>query len=249
MNSDNKDLKEYYNQLYTHHNNIPQAQQNEHIKHREIINRNQKYNKTVNGITYTNTLPLIKIKRSGCPECGCKTYSYDYWRGEKVCPQCGLVFEEGIAQQPPNYETYRKPRQGFTWEEKRYLRQQGRYKYPTNTKEWLNNHNNRTIQSLTCQAQLTKKQKYETKYIIDTIGFKKLHSRATKPTIIAGVIRYIQKHEYTQQTLLRYNQGIYKNLLTADDYNIIEKNIEKHFNNINAYEIIKKEKGELMNYE
>jgi len=229
----NKETKKYYNKLFQHENHIPHAPQTEHIKKRNIINKNQEYKIIKNGITYKNTLPLINIDYGSCPECNCKTYSYDMWRGEKVCPQCGLVFEEGIPQQPYYSETYRKPRTTLTWEEKQYIKQHGHYKYYNNSKEWMNNINNKTIKSLTGQAQLNKEQQIETKYIIDIMGFKKLHSRATKPQIITAVIRYVLKQHKTTPAMLRYNNGIFKDNLTPEVYDKVEENITKYFQETN----------------
>ncbi len=226
----NEDIKKYYNDLYTHNNNLPRAPQNEHIKKRNILNKKQKYKITRNNITYTNTLPLVNITRGTCPECDCKTYSYDSWRGEKVCPQCGLVLEENIPQIIPTRDIYKQPSKDYTWEEKMYLRKYGHHRYTTDTKQWLNNHDNRTIKSLSCQAQLNKKQQIETKYIIDCIGFKKLHSRANKPEIICAVIRYVLKQNNTIPSLLRYNQGVFKGILTPRIYEVVERNINKYFN-------------------
>ena len=230
----NEDLTEYYNSLYNHKNNLPKAQQNEHIKNRNIINKNQKYKIKRKGIIFENTLPLINIERGSCPECDCKTYSYDQSRGEKVCPQCGLVLEENIPQVIPTRDVYKKPNNDFTWEEKMFLRKNGHHRYQTDTKQWYNNHDNRTIKSLSNQAQLNKKQQIETKYIIDCMGFKKLHSRANKPEIICAVIRYVLKQSYTIPSLLRFNQGIFKELLTQDTYDIVERNIKEYFDKRNA---------------
>lgn len=227
----NEETKKYYSNLFLHKNHLPHAPQTEHIKKREVINKHQQYKKTVNGLTYTNTLPLIKITPGKCPECNCHTYSYDRWRGEKVCPQCGLVLEEGISQSSHNREAYHKPDKTWTWEEKRFLKKYGNYPYTTPTREWLNNIDNKTIQSLCCQAQLNHKQKIETKYIIDNIGFKKLHGSATKPVIISAVIRYVLKRTCKKPSLLRYNQGIFKDLLTKEVYKVVEKNIIKRINN------------------
>ena len=230
-----EDIKKYYDNLFTHNNHLPHAPQTEHIKKRSISDKKKKHNKTKNNITYHDTLPLIQLDRGSCPECDCKTCSYDMWRGEKVCPQCGYVFVEGLAQQPYHCETYRKPQTDYTWEEKQYLRKYGHNHFTTNTKEWINNHDNKTIQSLSCQAQMNKLQKMEVKYIIDTIGFKKLHSRADKPTIICAVIRYVLKQTYKKSTLLRYNQGIFKDLLTKEAYEVVERNINKHLNKKNVF--------------
>lgn len=224
-----EDLREYYNSIFQHENHIPHATQTEHIKKRTIVNKNQKYRITRNGITYRNTLPLLNLEYGHCPECNCKTYSYDTWRGEKVCPQCGLVLEEGIAQQPFHREIYRKPVNDFTWEEKKYLKKYGHSIFLSNSKEWANNHNNKSIKSLSNQAQLNKRQSMETKYIIDNMGFKKLHSRANKPEIICAVIRYVLKQNCTNPSNLRYNQGIFKNLLTPEIYRVVENNIIKYF--------------------
>lgn len=220
--------KKYYTQLYTHKNNIPQAPQNEHITHKELIVDKLPYHITKNNITYTNKLPLYKITRGQCPECNCKTYSYDQWRGEKVCPQCGLVLEENRTNYKEPLQPRPRPLKTLTYEDKKFLKKLGHKHYTANKKEWTHNYNNITIQTLSNQAQLNKKQKIETQYIIDTLGFKKLHSRATKPEIIAGVIRYVMKQTYSNQAQLRYNQGIFKNLLTKEIYNIIERNIKKH---------------------
>lgn len=228
----NEDLKLYYERLFEHENYLPHAQQTEHIEKRTIINKNQKYIIERNGITYQNTLPLIDITYGSCPECDCKTYSYDQWRGEKVCPQCGLVLEEGLAQQPYYSEAYRKPKTTLTWEEKNFLKNYGHYKYLNNSKDWLNNITNKTIKSLTGQAQLNKQQQMETKYILDVMGFKKLHSRATKSQIISAVIRYVLKRSKTTPALLRYNCGIFKDNLTPEVYNKVEENINKYFTNL-----------------
>lgn len=228
----NDDTKLYYSNLFNHKNNLPHAPQTEHIAQREVLDKNHKYYSEKNSIKYENTLPLIKITRGSCPECDCKTYSYDVWRGEKVCPQCGLVLEEGIVQEPRYQETYKQPKQGFTWEEKQFLKSHGHIKFMPNSDEWLNNHNNRTIKSLFNQAQLNKAHQIEAKYILDTIGFKKLHSRATKPQIISAVIRYVLKQTKISPSLLRYNQGIFKDLLTPEVYSIVEQNINKYFKKI-----------------
>lgn len=227
-----QDINNYYNKLFQHENHLPHAQQTEHIQKREIIDKNHKYTIENGNVTYQNTLPLLKITRGSCPECNCKTYSYDQWRGEKVCPQCGLVIEEGIAQQPYYSETYRKPKTTLTWEEKNYLRKHGHYKYLNNPRDWINNITNKTIKSLTGQAQLNKQQQMETKYILDVMGFKKLHSRATKTQIITAVIRYILKKSKTKPPLLRYNIGIFKDNLTPEVYNKVEENITKHFKQV-----------------
>ena len=228
----NKTIQQYYNKLYTHKNNLPHAPQTEHTQHTQTIQKKYKHTTTKNGITYTTHLPLLKITRNTCPECNCHTYSYDTWRGEKVCPQCGLVLEDNLTNTHPiQPQTYKHTHKSFTKEEKQFLRKHGHYKkiYNGQKKEWTNNHNNRTIQTLTSQAQLNKRQKNETQYIIDTIGFKKLHSRASKPEIISAVIRYVMKQTYTNQAQLRYNQNIFKNLLTKEVYEVTEKNIQKHF--------------------
>lgn len=225
----NDNISKYYDELFTHKNNLPRAPQSEHIRKREIIDKNHKYRITDNDIIFENTLPLINIERGTCPECDCKTYSYDSWRGEKVCPQCGLVLEENIPQIIPTRDVYKKPSTDFTWEEKMYLRKYGHHRYSTDTKQWYNNHDNRTIKSLSCQAQLNKKQQIETKYIIDNMGFKKLHSRANKPEIICAVIRYVMKQSGTIPPLLRFNQGVFKDFLTQDIYNIVEQNITNFF--------------------
>jgi len=224
----NDETIQYYNNLFSHQNNLPHAPQTEHIQKREIINKNQKYTKTNNGITYENTLPLIKITHGTCPECDCKTYSYDMWRGEKVCPQCGLVLEEGIAQQPYYTEIYKKHNHSLTWEEKLFLRKHGHHKYQIPAEEWNDNIDNKTIKSLAGQAQLNRHQQIELKYIIDTIGFKHLHPKANKPEIICAVIRYLMKQTYNSPSNLRYNQGIFKDLLTEDVYQIVECNLIKH---------------------
>ena len=228
----NENINKYYNELFEHDNYLPHAQQMEHIKKRTIINKNQKYIIQRNGITYENTLPLINIEYGSCPECGCKTYSYDQWRGEKVCPQCGLVIDEGMAQQPFFCEAYRKPKTTLTWEEKNFLKNHGHYKYLNNAKDWMNNITNKMIKSLTGQAQLNKQQSIETKYILDVMGFKKLHSRATKTQIISAVIRYVLKQNKTPPALLRYNCGIFKENLTPEIYDKVEENITKYFKNI-----------------
>lgn len=226
----NEETRKYYSNLFSHENHLPHAPQTEHIQKKEIINPYHKHTETINGLTYNNTLPLIKLTIGTCPECDCHTYSYDSWRGEKVCPQCGLVLEEGIAQQPYHREAYKKTSNTWTLDEKRFLRKYGKYPYATPTREWVNNIDNKTIQSLTCQAQLNRKQKIETKYIIDNIGFKKLHGSATKPVIISAVIRYVMKRTCKKPSLLRYNQGIFKELLTSEVYTIVENNINKHLN-------------------
>lgn len=227
----NSILNEYYSQLYHHNNNLPKAPQTEHVKKRTVISKRQKYKKRNDSTSYINTLPLINIERGTCPECDCRTYSYDSWRGEKVCPQCGLVLEEGIAQQPYHKEIYRKPNKSLTWEEKRFLRKYGHHRITTDSKEWWNNYDNKTIKCLTSQAMMNKRQKMETQYIIDNIGFKKLHSRANKPEIICAVIRYVLKKENYSSSLLRYNQGIFKENLTKEIYDIVENNIKKYFRN------------------
>lgn len=227
-------LQQYYQQLYTHTNNLPRAQQNEHIQKRKTINKKTPYTTHKNGITYTTHLPTYQITRGECPECNCKTYSYDKWRGEKVCPQCGLVLEDTLPQTTHYTNTtntpLHKPHIGYTIEEKKYLKQTTNHKppYTANKTHWWNKHTTQLIQTLTSQAQLNKKQKLQTQYIIDTIGFKKLHSRANRQTIITAVIRYILKQNYKNTTTLRYNIGIYKNTLDKETYTTIEENIQKY---------------------
>lgn len=224
----NDELTEYYSNLYSHENHLPHAPQTEHVKKRELINKNQKYIKVKDNITYENTLPLFNIEYGTCPECNCNTYSYDMWRGEKVCPQCGLVLEEGIAQQLYTKEIYKKPETCFTWDEKKFLKKYGHGSYTIPAQEWMNNLDKKTVQSLMSQAQLNRKQKNETKHIINTIGFKKLHSKAKKTEIICAVIRYVQKQNYDNIALLRYNYGIFKEFLNEDVYNVVENNINKY---------------------
>lgn len=226
----NKEIKEYYNRLYTHTNNLPRAQQTEHIKKKTIINKSQKHKTKQDNIIFENNLPLIHIERGSCPECECKTYSYDNWRGEKVCPQCGLVLEENIPQIIPTRDIYKAPSKDYTWEEKTFLRKHGHHRYTTDTRQWYNNHDNRTIKSLSNQAQLNRKQQIETKHIIDCMGFKKLHSRASKPEIICAVIRYVLKQNKIIPSMLRYNIGIFRDTLTPKTYKVVEHNIQKYFN-------------------
>lgn len=227
-------IHEYYQQLYTHTNNLPKAPQNEHIQKRKTINKKTPYTTNKNGITYTTHLPTYQITRGHCPECNCKTYSYDKHHGEKVCPQCGLVLEDTLPQTDKHTNTnntpLHTPYHGYTYEEKKYLRTHQHHKppYTANKTHWWNKHTTQLIHTLTSQAQLNKTQKIQTQYIIDTIGFKKLHSRANRQTIITAVIRYILKQTYTTTQSLRYNTGIYKNNLDKETYDLIEQNIQKH---------------------
>ena len=231
-----QELIEYYDELYLHTNNIPHAQQTEHIRKKEIVNKTYKHKTVRDGTTYESTVPLIKITRGTCPECDCHTYSYDMWRGEKVCPQCGLVLEEGLAQQPIHQTAYRKPKRGYTYQEKKFLRKYGHHKFTTDTKEWLENCNNKMIKALSNQAMLNKNQEMQVKYILDTMGYKKLHSRATQPQIISAVIRYVLKQSYTVPALLRYNQNIFKELLTKEIYDVVERNIKNYYKMLNNEE-------------
>ena len=41
-----------------------------------------------------------------CPECGSANLAYDETRGELVCQECGLVIDEGMIDQGPEWRAF-----------------------------------------------------------------------------------------------------------------------------------------------
>ena len=220
-----KNKKEYLHELYSkrlHSNtNLPHAQQFEYI--RKQIN--------VKEVPYCQTMKkLVKIEVGACPNCDSTSYCVDYYHGERVCPECGCVIDTVVFERP-SYAQLNKvaPREKFSYKDKEYLKAKN-YTYVTEAKEWKKRQIQREIDVLSSSMELNISSKQKVETIIEKVGLKKLYSRGDVTTIICAVIRYILKNQkYVNLVLLRYDRNIFKDNLTPKEYNIVERNIEKHF--------------------
>ena len=226
----NKETKNKINNIFTHrlseNKNLPQKQQFEHIVSRETIDSEYKYENT--------TKKLLKLEIGLCQECQSSTYVIDYHRGERVCPECGYVFNNTVFEKPRyiihNTENtiYPQKYMKFT-NNKKYL-------YMTEAKKWKEAQIQREIDVISTSLQLSKYNKEKLKEIIKAHGLKKLHSKANVTTIICAVARYLLKNTKNNPLVsLRYDRGVFETNLSRQEYEIVEKNIYLLFGDKYAY--------------
>lgn len=206
---------------------LPKNQQIEHITHQETIQKDHPYQRT--------TKKLIKLEIGTCPECTCNTYCIDYHRGERVCPECGYVFNNTIYEQPKHAHTDKIQKTKFSQKDKQYLRNRNHH-FVTEAKEWKQRQIQREIDVISTALELNNHTKSIFQEIISKTTLKKLHNKAHTTTILCGVARYCIKNQlHTPIVTLRYDRGIFKDNLTAQEYRIIQKNIEKLFGDTYAH--------------
>lgn len=182
---------------------------------------------------HTN-VPLAKqgFNTTGCPLCGSIITLYDTERSEKLCADCGYVYDETYYDNQTNNDNS-KPYTGtkLTKTEHKFFKKIHRKEHNfSSSSERNHDYYNDTIDIVKTDLCLTKTEVYEVKQIINNVNLKKLHSRVKADTIIVGVCRYVAKSHKKIDTLLRFKNSLYRDYnLTRKEYNIIEKNIEKEF--------------------
>lgn len=217
---DKNKINQIFKERLHENKNLPQLQQHEHIIKQTII-RTEKYKNT--------TKKVVTLELGFCPECDSKTYCVDYIHGERVCPQCGYVFDQIIFEKPK----YNVPRKishpvRFSFKEKQYLKSKN-YHYVTEAKEWKKRQVEREIDVIASNLQMNTYNKNKVKDIVEKTGLKRLHGTATTTTILCAVARYVLKYnERNNLVALRYDRNIFKNNLNAKEYAIVENNIKKH---------------------
>ena len=221
--------KQYLNKIFQqrlHENiNLPHLQQYEHVYKQNTI-KEVKYKKTKKRV--------VSLELGLCPNCDSKTYCVDYIHGERVCPQCGYVFDEFVFEKPRYLSAMNIERGQLSYQDKQYLKLKN-YKFVTEAQAWKKRQIQREIDVLTSYIELNKSNKQIVEEIIEKVGLKKLHSRASSTTIICAVIRYVLKSQSCKNLVsLRYDRSIFKENLSAKEYIIVEKNIIKHYGDLHV---------------
>lgn len=170
----------------------------------------------------------------GCPLCDCKIRLYDVERAERVCNDCGYVYDDGCSNS--NLELYdgRSTElmyvgKGFTEDENQFRRKNGQF-----LKLWKSQRERRQITYhnvvllFKSILGLSDIDVIDVESILSKAGsLKRIHPRLKYETIILGVCCFILHENKGRQIVFR--DKLFKDYeLTRHKYEIISNNIIKH---------------------
>lgn len=172
----------------------------------------------------------------GCPLCGCKIRLYDMERAERVCNDCGYVYEDGCSNGNLELHEGRSIElmytgNGFTDDENNFRRMNGHF-----LKLWKSQRERRqvTYHNVVLLFKsilgLSDIDVVDVETILYNAGnLKRLHPRLKYETIILAVCCHVINRNKNRSMSVGFRDKLFKDYeLSRHKYEIISGNIIKH---------------------